>query len=305
MMVDAFSLADAVAAHDLIIANTLVAWRAIHLAKAFGKPSLLWVHESHWGSSVARTYPPVAAALAQADHVVLPAQVLIELYRDFLVEGRYSVLPYGLDPAMLQIGDIPTMTKNDRLRVVHVGSLEARKGQDFLLQSLATLDPQARDQFEVYLVGRTLDPKFEAALTKMANSLPNVHFAGEVSHAQTLAYLRSADIFVLPSRDEVLPVSMLEAMFYRKAIIATDVGGVAEAIEDGVNGILVDFGAREQLAGALAALGQNRHLLKGLGQNAYLTFLQRYAGDRFGEAFVSLLNTVLETHDRQAVDHQP
>jgi glycosyltransferase involved in cell wall biosynthesis len=66
--------------------------------------------------------------------------------------------------------------------------------------------------------------------------------------------LDRCDIFVLPSVSEGLPVALLEAMSWGRAIVATKVGGVPEVLSDGVDGVLVEPRRPEELAGEVASL---------------------------------------------------
>jgi glycosyltransferase involved in cell wall biosynthesis len=68
------------------------------------------------------------------------------------------------------------------------------------------------------------------------------------------ALLAAADIFVLPSLSEGLPLAILEAMFATRPIVASDVGGIRAALDDGRAGLLVPPGNSSELAGAIARL---------------------------------------------------
>jgi glycosyltransferase involved in cell wall biosynthesis len=300
-MVNVAPLTDLVASADLVIANTLVNWRAVHAARAFAKPSLLWVHESGYGRDLARAHQGVADAVRQADAIILPAAALVDVYRDFLVDGRYSVVPYGVaaSPALPALQP-RSPAASPRVSVVHIGSLEPRKGQDLLLEALATLSPETRDTMDVVFVGRTLQPAFRASLDRMAHGMPHVRFAGEVDHAEALARLQASDIFVLSSRDEVLPVSMLEAMAQGKAVIATNVGGVAETLEDGANGLLVEAGDRDRLAAALLSLARDASRRDALGREARATILRRHSMEGFVQTFVAHVRQAMADRGRVA-----
>ena len=286
---NAAPLTHAMAGHDLVLANTIVAALAIHTASAFGIPSILWLHESQYGRDLAANDAGVRAALRGAGLVVLPTPYLANLYGEFLDDARAVVLPHGLDEATLHAEPLGITLPAGKVNIVHVGSLEPRKGQDFLMDTILSLPEGMRSDMEFHFLGRTIDPGFAAALHEECARLPNVHFTGQVDHAQIMAYLDAADIFVLSSRDEVLPLSLLEAMHHGKAIVATRVGGIPDVITHEETGLLVDFGDQVMLASHLQRLASDADLRTRLGQNAAQTFRQHYTMRAFRDQFAELL----------------
>jgi len=81
--------------------------------------------------------------------------------------------------------------------------------------------------------------------------------------------LKASDVFILPSREESFPQAALEAMSMRLPVIAADVGGVGELIEDNKNGYLIKPGDIEGYANALNLLSENRELAKGMAELAF------------------------------------
>ena len=78
-----------------------------------------------------------------------------------------------------------------------------------------------------------------------------VEYKGWVSGNEKDQLIKNADVFILPSYFEGLPISILEAMSFGKPIISTRVGGIPEVVETGVNGILVDAGNFNEIFAAL------------------------------------------------------
>lgn len=131
-----------------------------------------------------------------------------------------------------------------------VGSLTPVKNHALLLAALAALQrrvPQAR----LYVAG---DGELRAALAASAASLPpgSVTWLGERDDVPRL--LAAADLFVLPSRSEGLPLSLIEAHGAGRASVACDVGGVGEVLVEGLTGRLAPAGDAQAFAAAAAEL---------------------------------------------------
>jgi glycosyltransferase involved in cell wall biosynthesis len=89
---------------------------------------------------------------------------------------------------------------------------------------------------------------------------------------------RAADMFVLPSYQEGLPVALIEAMALEKACIASDINAVPEALKHLENGVLVKAGDSRQVAEAVNALADDAKLRKKLGENA-----RKFVSENFEE----------------------
>jgi GT2 family glycosyltransferase/glycosyltransferase involved in cell wall biosynthesis/SAM-dependent methyltransferase len=280
--------------HGVVLVNTILAWRAVHAARAFERPCLWWIHEAQYGQQMAFTKHQVTEAFAIADKIIFPAKATAALYAAFCASNNQVCIHTGLDtptPGALPHG---FEKKPEKFYVVNIASVENRKGQDVLLASIAMLPGKIRSQFEVYIVGRILERKYYRTLSKRFKRQKNIHFIGEVPHTTALAYLQIADVFVLSSRDEVLPVTLLEAMSLGKGIIASRVGGIAEVVDHGVNGILVEPENARAMAQNLELVYRDREHLTQLSHQARNTFTERLTLNRFGQEFNRLLAEVVD-----------
>ena len=92
-------------------------------------------------------------------------------------------------------------------------------------------------------------------------------FEGWVTGDKKIEYLNWADIYILPSYNEGLPIAILEAMSYSHPIISTPVGGIPEVVKDHQNGILVEPGNLEQIKKHYYSLSNIRKLSKATDRN--------------------------------------
>ena len=144
--------------------------------------------------------------------------------------------------------------------VVTCARLYPWKNLEFLIRLVPDLPPDVT----LVIVGDGPERKHLEREAVDAGVQGRVHFAGSVSQATVQEYLRAADVFTLHTRYEGLSHVMLEAMHAGTPIVASDVGGNAEVIESGRNGLLVPLDDR---ATALATL---RRLLDDPSEGAQL-----------------------------------
>jgi glycosyltransferase involved in cell wall biosynthesis len=146
---------------------------------------------------------------------------------------------------------------------VTVGALAPRKGQEYAVEALAIL-ARSGVKATLELVGTGPDEAMLRRKVADAGLHDLVTFAGQQEDPRP--YLKHADVFLLPSRQEGFAVALLEAMASALPAIATDVGGNAEALIDGKGGRIVPPQQPEAIAGAIADLASDRPRLPEMGR---------------------------------------
>ena len=142
------------------------------------------------------------------------------------------VIPNGFDEKRFK----PISHENDVAQLITVCRLVPAKGLDILLHACAEL--KARGQaFVLHIIGDgPIRPELEQ-LALQLNLYDDIIFYGYMLHPEE--FMPFFDVFVLPSRAEAFGSVFAEAALCWLALIGTDVGGIAEQIEDGINGLLV------------------------------------------------------------------
>lgn len=168
--------------------------------------------------------------------------------------ANVSVVHCGIDPELFHPSP---RNPGDVLRVLCVGSLEAKKGQGDLVEACRLLTQSGR-RVECVFVGDGPERNALHAQVKDAGLEGVVRFLGAKPREEVLDALRSADVAVLASvvlpsgKMEGIPVALMEAMACGLPVVSTRISGVPELIEDGVSGILVPERDPRALADALA-----------------------------------------------------
>jgi len=105
--------------------------------------------------------------------------------------------------------------------------------------------------------------------------------------------LSTADIFVLPSSIEGFPLSILEAMAMEVAIIASDVGAVAEVVETGKDGFVVTPGSAKEITESISALGKDANLLASMKKHARHEVETKYSNIALGKNYRRLYKRLI------------
>ena len=201
------------------------------------------------------------------------------------VPDRLGLVAHGLADESVGVEQVPP---GDRTRVLFVGRLEARKGVDSLLESAVLLAASGVD-FELRLVGDaslegpsglTYRDQFERDHPELGD---RVSFLGRVDDETLRREYMACDIFVAPSRFESFGLILLEAMMFAKPIVATDIGGMREIINDGVSGFLVPPDDSGALADALGRLVESPELRARIGRGGREAFAQSFTLDTMAE----------------------
>lgn len=171
-----------------------------------------------------------------------------------------TVIYSGVD---LDLYEPATPGVDGPIRLVTVGALAPRKGQEYAIEALSMLKESGVDA-TLDLVGAGPDEAKLRRLVADAGLGDLVSFAGEQEDPRP--YLKRADVFLLPSRQEGFAVALLEAMATGLPVIATDVGGNAEALVDGEGGRIVPAQQPAAIAAAVADLAKERRRWPEIGR---------------------------------------
>ena len=148
--------------------------------------------------------------------------------------------------------------KDGKVHFLFLGEIGERKGVFDILRCLSTYKSQFENKIELRIGGNRNEKLLLDTINK--NGLNNiVKFEGWVGGDKKINLFNWADVFILPSFNEGLPISILEAMSYGMPIISTPVGGIPEVVRE--NGILVTPGHDDEICSAMKKYIDNHDLL--------------------------------------------
>jgi glycosyltransferase involved in cell wall biosynthesis len=228
-------------------------WRKsmfMKLGKAFKKKVILHVHASRFKDfyNESAKKNKIIKNLQMADSLI----VLSESWKKWFIgigirEDRIEVLH--------NITEYPSISKknsrgNKKVRFLFLGELGQRKGVFDILRGLINHKDELKDKIELRIGGNTNEEKL-IRIIKEGGVEGFVKFEGWVAGDKKIKLLNWADIYILPSFNEGLPIGILEAMSYGCPIISTPVGGIPEVVIPDENGVFVTPGNSEEIVSAM------------------------------------------------------
>jgi glycosyltransferase involved in cell wall biosynthesis len=167
-----------------------------------------------------------------------------------------------------------------------VGRVEPQKGFDLLIRALGEVDDAT-----LVIVGEGSERRPLADLARRTGVAERIRWRGWSDDPRS--YLGSFDVFALPSRFEGFPLVVLEALLARVAVVAADVGSVAEVVRDGETGLLVPPEDPAALAAAIRRLLADDALRQRLGAQGRQLVRERFTAVRMTRAYESLYDELL------------
>jgi len=291
--------------HRVMVAHSHEFTMAVYgawAARRAGIPHVITMHGNAYYAERLRRRLAMRAAVGLSGRTVAVSLPLARrLARDLWIpRSRVAMIPNGVPrvpPGRTTLREELGLRPDDRL-LVSVGNLYPVKGQRHLVDALAAL-ARLHPTVHVAIAGRG---DLESALSAQARD----HGVGERLHLLGLrsdiaAILAAADVFVLPSLSEGLPLALLEAMFAGCPIVASDVGEVGAVLAGGEAGVLVPPGDPTALAAAIGGLLSDPSRARELGARAALRAAAEYDVSQMVRRYLDTYHELIRTpRDRAA-----
>lgn len=205
-------------------------------------------------------------------HVIFISKYNQDLYPPRPVHGVQIFNP--VNPIFFETDDGSQLRPNT---LVYVGVLSRRKNVKIVIEAIADLKQRGKE-FTLHVIGGFKDAGYEREVLEVVrtrNLSENVIFHGWMKQEQIREIYRQCPVFVLPSLQETLPVSIGEAMALGKVVVASDVGAIREMFTDGTSGFLFRKNDRDDLERVLDALHQHPDLGQ-IGQRARQEAIEKF-----------------------------
>ena len=261
----------------------LSGWVGNNLSREWGVPHVTTFHttaELKGRTPGGDTEPSMRSSterkiVASSDRIIASTRheygSLVSLYQ--ADQDRIRVVPAGVDLDMFRPGDQrwarDKLGLNGERIVLYVGRMDAIKGLDVLIHSVASMETPCN--LKVLVIGGSKQDREFNNAQKLVNALEvadKIDLLGTLEHESLPLYYQAADVCVVPSYYESFGLVALESMACGTPVVASRVGGLQTVVKDNQSGYLVPWHCPDAFAGRLEMLLTSDSLRKSLGRQA-------------------------------------
>ena len=268
-------------------------WKDYLIARLFlGKPIPLIIHLHNSGVNKRKNRFPdriIYKKLFRNAQVIAPAESMWEDVSAFVPRERFMVCNNAAEDMGV------SRTSRDVPTILFLSNLLPKKGASTLLDACVVLKRRALS-FHCTFYGAESD---EITSERFASLVADrqlqdcVEFRGPVEGEEKKAAFNEADIFVLPTQEDVFPLVLIEAMSAGLPVVSSDIGGIPEIVVEGKTGFLVQATSVEELANRLGLLLVEAELRSRMGKTARKIYKQRFTGMCFQQRLSGIIQGVL------------
>lgn len=214
--------------------------------------------------------------------------------RKFIPDLSVFRLLYGVSDTSMnseKIEDLaPDKYDKDKVCFVTIGYIEARKGQDILIQAVQALPEEIRKRAIFYLIGQD-SSVLAQQLKNEIKCMPEIIVTGSVDRKKIKGFLNNADMMICPSREDPMPTVATEAMMYNVPCIVSDKTGTAAYIQDGINGFVFHSEDVKELSNKIEWCVLNASKLNGMGIAAREIYEKYFSMKVFEQELMNIVAT--------------
>jgi glycosyltransferase involved in cell wall biosynthesis len=227
--------------------------------------------------------------IQNCDRLITITNQVKTLYSKVFDAEKIWTIPLGVDTNLF----VPPKndSQKDNHEILFAGYLYKLKGVEYLVKAIQMVTKEHKD-VKLRIVGNGPDKPRLKKLAKTLKIEDKVIFEGLVPHTQMPKYYQRCDIFCFPTLGEPFGKAIIEAMACAKPVIASNIGGPAEIIQNKKTGLLVPPAQPKILATRINELLDDKTKIKQMGANARKTVTEKYSWEKISETYHSMYKSL-------------
>jgi L-malate glycosyltransferase len=221
-------------------------------------------------------------ALKNADHLVSVSKFAAKITKNiFQIEKPIEIIPNGINAINFK----PDHSKINSNEILYFGTIIRKKGVLELAHIFNELSKKNKE-IQLTLIGKDVKDIFEKKSTIELfkeiidnQNINRIEWQEEIPYEEVSQRISKAQVIVLPSFAEAMPMTWLEAMAMEKALVTSNIGWAAEVMEDGITGYTVAPKMHKEFSDKIKELIDDPQLAKRMGSNARERILEKFSND--------------------------
>ena len=264
---------------DLCFLNSSVSFLEALLVKAFGIPYIVSIKE--------KINPPFVGKLIYklldktSEKVIVISKYLKEEFFKITGSNKAVIIYSSIESNFYLKISTEAKEKNRKDKnsfvVLNIGSIYKIKGTDVLLKAASLL--KKTDNIKIKIIGNSVDSKYNEKLMSLYKTLKLddvVEFTGGMNKTDLIEEITNADCVIITSKTEGQSLVLLESLLLNKPVITTPVGVIPEVIENGINGLIYDFGDYNKIYDLMKNLQSDKLQYEKIVTNSRATFYKYF-----------------------------
>ena len=238
-----------------------------------------------------KQYLTMDLAVRRASKVITLVSPTLEKNMKLFAKNKVITIPNGIT-----IPEEDKRNDNKKIEMISLGRIEKEKGMHFAVQAVSKLNEMDREKVHLNIVGE--GPYLESIRELIEHLELDQYITchGRLSDENLDAMFNRCQIHIMPTtRQEGLPLTILEGMAYGLATIASDIGGISGVITHEFDGFLIKPGNVDELTNVLVKIINDKEERISTGQNARGTILEKYSKERMVNETLHEIITVVES----------
>jgi glycosyltransferase involved in cell wall biosynthesis len=217
--------------------------------------------------------------LKKTDKLALLSDKVKDIVKEFVPEKKLIVIRSSVDIKKFYESDVKMNFHSYQFTdFLFLGGADPkRKGIDVIINAIPFVLKDNPNIRFIFTGSEIINQSITKLIKTNKSYISNLIYLGWVNEEDKYSIYRSVDAFLLPSFNEGLPYTIIEAISAKLPVIATPVGGIPEVIHNKVNGLLIDFDDHEALSDKILEIYYNKDLSKTIAQNNYQKAINEYS----------------------------
>lgn len=277
---------------EIINAHGLSSWLpSIWLAKFLKKTSLITFHETYEYTALPWFFNGGRLAQWVWNYTIKNADYIIDVSGTIKL-GKAFFIPNGIDIKEFA----PKKERKGKKTVLWVGRFSVEKGIEYFITASRLVRKEIDAKF-IVVTNTSKDAKQNKSYARLLDS-NKIEVYWQVSHDQMGKFYQEADVLVLSSLMEAFPLVLFEAMACGTPVVATNVGGVARAVKDGLVGFVVPPKNPQEIAKKTLDILKDENLRMKMSKNC-VEWVKNFTWDKIAEKYLEVYKKILSRQEEK------